>query len=521
MQGWRDEKLLVRRPKKRNPASRSSTEDNALNSFFVPYKKTLLKAFWRLKKGYGRQEWSDILSGDRAHELVSSMDDVMAAEGVFTPFWSWQLEMRLPKPEESSLYSDDFLPKHTSRGERAARQPHKFPYLFEIKKTKNSQLFFLLRRISEAQTERNETCAALCPNNTEWLVCDKRLDRCVATVNEGGSCLHLKKGACRNSECSRGICKARDSSKDIHKNLHAKKIQYEEPTTTVSIPETTEEIFEASGEEPATEITLSAEPEENAERRRKFRTLDGAPDPEFKPLLMKTIRKTAEKPQLVALPPVPSMKDLPDPYVKPKNQPFYGEELTKIPAEHEGPLLTSELLPKGTLRFADSAPFPTVYFTVTVIEGEYRKRKRRQRFASGYTVYTTGANMPNGYTHKFEGHVVNGTTVLRVLDPQGGLLTEFNVTVLDKQGRTCQQVCKYGIRTSYRQCLTDIVRLSSYPQYSDPITVYPTPNEALQSAWRGQGYFRERKPDYLVFKCPNERRHRKRHSKTGRFHVSV
>ena len=71
----------------------------------------------------------------------------------------------------------------------------------------------------------------------------------------------------------------------------------------------------------------------------------------------------------------------------------------------------------------ESAPFPVVYFTVSIIRGNYNFYKQP---VPGATVYTQGQNVPNGYTQRLAGKTslssaypyYTGAAVVRVMDPR-------------------------------------------------------------------------------------------------------
>lgn len=62
----------------------------------------------------------------------------------------------------------------------------------------------------------------------------------------------------------------------------------------------------------------------------------------------------------------------------------------------------SSLLNTWVYPFDATLPYPSVYFSITIVAGPYRPRPRPQRSVAGVTVVSRGANLPSGYTHVVE-----------------------------------------------------------------------------------------------------------------------
>ncbi|CAJ0941039.1 unnamed protein product, partial [Mesorhabditis belari] len=466
-------------------------------------RKHLINAFRGEKMQHKRKEWERILEGDLAHDLIRRLDDRLSIEGFFTPYWDSRIDRRLAKPEDSTLFHDDFLPRQLSRKERATKQNERrkdsHP-LADIRKTKNSQLFFVLHEVAKAKRYINESCASLCAIKNDWLFCDRQIDRCVATISLG------------TMDALEELIHEADQILNAVTTIEPGKAERRRTFRNLFIKPLDDELIGVQKESPELEIALSL-PTEIPHKAVYSIHEQGSKVEEmidviaFKPMMSTTEPKVD----------MDEADDVPVTLREESSTPYFQDvPISKIPIatrlpQKGSPLLTGEYLPRKAILFDAPAPFPTVYFTVTVVEGEYRKRNRRQRFASGVTAFTTGANMPSGYTHTFEGKSLNGTTMLRALDPHvAGILTEFNVTVVDSRGFPCQQMCKHEAKNSYRPCPTDVIRLSTFAQYADDIPIYQNSLEASQAAWLGQGYFRRRKADYLVYKCRSEKRMRKR-----------
>ncbi|MFH4980112.1 hypothetical protein AB6A40_006821 [Gnathostoma spinigerum] len=154
----------------------------------------------------------------------------------------------------------------------------------------------------------------------------------------------------------------------------------------------------------------------------------------------------------------------------------------------------------------ESKELSLVHFSVTIVKGEPKRRQSLNRPVDGCKILLTGANMPNGFTQTFEGRQVEGSTaaVVSTLNPETyGPLVEFHLSVFDNKGLKCQQTCLTH-RGTYSTCNRDTLRLTSreFRVYSDPIEFYESQEDALENQWSGRGYYRRKKNDYILFKCP-------------------
>ncbi|KAK6034068.1 hypothetical protein COOONC_28428 [Cooperia oncophora] len=149
--------------------------------------------------------------------------------------------------------------------------------------------------------------------------------------------------------------------------------------------------------------------------------------------------------------------------------------------------------------FNATLPFPSVYFSISVIAGAYRSQPRPQRLVTGVTVVSRGANLPSGYTHVIEALSLTDGHVVRVPDPiASGVGVEFFLIVLHN-GRECDRMCLS--RRRYVKCNRPTVRMSRYRSLTDPIIYYKTPKQAIEHQWKGAGSFRRRTQDPFVFTC--------------------
>ncbi|VDM46737.1 unnamed protein product [Toxocara canis] len=153
----------------------------------------------------------------------------------------------------------------------------------------------------------------------------------------------------------------------------------------------------------------------------------------------------------------------------------------------------------------ESSSTPIVYFSITVIEGEPRRKAFLNRRLEQCEITVTGMNMPSGYTQTTHGRLVPGTTIglVHTLDPElHAPLVEFRITVTDRMGRECEQRC-LNDKGFYERCDRNSVRLTSHEfiAFSDPIETHESEEDVLKNQWSGRGYYRKRKKDYLLFSC--------------------
>uniref|UniRef100_A0A915BAY6 Uncharacterized protein n=1 Tax=Parascaris univalens TaxID=6257 RepID=A0A915BAY6_PARUN len=153
----------------------------------------------------------------------------------------------------------------------------------------------------------------------------------------------------------------------------------------------------------------------------------------------------------------------------------------------------------------DGGTTPIVYFSITIIEGEPRRKSFLNRRLEHCEITVTGLNMPSGYTQTTHGRLVPGTTIglVHTLDPElHAPLVEFRITVTDRIGRECEQRC-LNEKGSYERCDRNSVRLTSHEfiAFADPIETHESEEDVLKNQWSGRGYYRKRKKDYLLFAC--------------------
>ncbi|GMT18626.1 hypothetical protein PFISCL1PPCAC_9923, partial [Pristionchus fissidentatus] len=79
----------------------------------------------------------------------------------------------------------------------------------------------------------------------------------------------------------------------------------------------------------------------------------------------------------------------------------------------------------------------------------------------------------------------------------------FNITVTDKDNK-CDQFCLNLKSNSYKPCLRSSIRISQYPDFSDPIQWMKDESEAISSEWIGAGYYRRRRLTHLLFTCQRQ-----------------
>jgi hypothetical protein len=155
-----------------------------------------------------------------------------------------------------------------------------------------------------------------------------------------------------------------------------------------------------------------------------------------------------------------------------------------------------------------SPNYPTVYFTVSIIRGNYNFYKQP---VPGARITSTGQNVPNGYTQTMTGttHLsptypyYTGAATIEVMDPERAgyfPMIQATIDVIDEMGRPCKAHCYQASSQQYIPC-SNFVRLSTNSYYSDPIEFRSTEEEALIALWNKDGYRRRRGDDYLMFQC--------------------
>ncbi|KAF8359975.1 hypothetical protein PRIPAC_94970 [Pristionchus pacificus] len=154
-------------------------------------------------------------------------------------------------------------------------------------------------------------------------------------------------------------------------------------------------------------------------------------------------------------------------------------------------------------QWQNPSQFPMVFIPITVIDGPWRG-PHRIRQSNNVTVTTRGLNSPLGYTSSISGLQVRsspGLFVAKVPDPElSGLVVEFDISVTDQQNHKCEQFClnKSG---SYKPCIRNSVKISQYPDFSDPILWSKSEAAAVSTEWIGTGYYRRRRITHLMFSC--------------------
>uniref|UniRef100_A0A914VW86 Tyrosinase copper-binding domain-containing protein n=1 Tax=Plectus sambesii TaxID=2011161 RepID=A0A914VW86_9BILA len=166
----------------------------------------------------------------------------------------------------------------------------------------------------------------------------------------------------------------------------------------------------------------------------------------------------------------------------------------------------------SVINWEEQPPFPVVYFTISVVQGDFQNvRQEARRGAPNCQITVSGLNIPSGYTQSMSGLSYTSSAypeylsgaVVRAMDPaKAGYfpLVEVDVSVVNSMGAPCSRFCYDG--KQYQPCDSKRVKLSTNSEYSDPVVFRKTEELAQTAQWAGRGYYRTRKEDYLLFQCP-------------------
>ncbi|TKR64498.1 hypothetical protein L596_025018 [Steinernema carpocapsae] len=420
--------------------------------------------------------------------VAESMDTVLYLANVSFPFPYWDFRLDSLNPFESAFLesmrqsplstSNNFwLSKYLYEAEKKDPDSFSDSELLELKNQAQQWVHVLQlgniwtammnvmveEFIADNVTESYDTKSA-------WLYKDPSSVQCYGKTKIGGKCSSSE--MCYQGGCLKGYCR---SYSEFPEPNNQNKTEFNKTKNLPSVPDTKVNKNQSKTTQPpstTTPTTLITVPKE---------------DPLKDLAIVQEAKMTPEDPTAQS---------------KTRNRP----KSTLLPST----TVTLEGHPKFRYRnrkilsWSDSPDFPAAYFSITVIEGKLRNKKRTQRRANGFRVETTGNNVPQGYNHVLEGLQASDTNaIVRVLSPAHILpFVEFRLNVFNKRDEKCHQRCLSSTRKGhYRRCKRDIIRLTMYESYSDPVQWYTNEKDALATQWIGRGYYRRRKLDYLLFRC--------------------
>ncbi|RCN30283.1 hypothetical protein ANCCAN_23945 [Ancylostoma caninum] len=472
----------------------------------------LLTEYKRQRRALGPLQFTKAIATAQLCEIVERIDKALAPQRM--PNWDVRWDLRLPRPGDSVIFSENFFAKMRRR-----RAKQNFPrdavprglnshfrrlrvndsLTSAIRASRAAQLLIMLYQLGQWK-ESEDNCSP-CSRRSPMAFCEQRLQQCISRITVTSSCSGFSGiDPCYASKCVEGVCvPLHETPASFSLEPPKKKIAERAVPMTTSTSTTTTST-------PPTDIVA--------------RLLDLVDEEQLSDGDNSTLYQSNSTDVLDSDSPGVQLM------INDQNRTNFGEEATetaiqKLPqatyiSATIATTLSSTLAPPINFRFDnphfnrelltwvysfdDFLPYPTVYFSVMVIAGKYKPRPRPQRSAAGVTVFSRGENLPNGYTHIVEALPLDSGHVIRIPDPAAtDTLVEFSV-IVRTNGQNCERLCLH--RRRYVPCKRATVRLSKYPALTDHVHYYKTPRQVINRLWKGAGYFRRRTQDAFIFTCP-------------------
>ncbi|KAL6725817.1 hypothetical protein Aduo_007845 [Ancylostoma duodenale] len=470
----------------------------------------LLTEYKRQRRALGPLQFTKALATAQLCDIVKRIDKALAPQRM--PYWDVRWDLRLPRPGDSVIFSENFF---TKMRRRRAKQnfpkeavPRGLNSLFRrlsvndsltsaIRASRAAQLLIMLYQLG--QWKEGEDNCSTCSRRSPMAFCDQREQQCVSRITMTSSCSGFPDvDPCYASKCVEGVCvplveTAASESPEAPKKKIAERavpMTTSTTTTTTSTPATdiVARLLDVADEEQLSDSDNSTLVQSNSTDISDSSAVELVTDDQNSTNSGEEEAKTA-------------IQRLPQPtYASATTATTPGSTLAPPTSfRFDNPHFNRDLL-TWVYSFDDFLPYPTVYFSVMVVAGKYKPRPRPQRNAAGVTVFSRGENLPNGYTHIVEALPLDSGHVIRIPDPAAtDVLVEFSL-IVRKNGQDCARLCLY--RRRYVPCKRTTVRLSKYPALTDHVHYYKTPRQVINRLWKGAGYFRRRTQDAFIFTCP-------------------
>ncbi|EYC32941.1 hypothetical protein Y032_0002g520 [Ancylostoma ceylanicum] len=472
----------------------------------------LLTEYKRQRRALGPLQFTKALATAQLCDIVKRIDEALAPQRM--PYWDVRWDLRLPRPGDSVIFSENFFTKMRRRRAKLnfpnEAVPRGLNSLFRklsvnesltsaIRASRAAQLLIMLYQLG--QWKDGEDDCSPCSRRSPMAFCDLRKQQCVSSITMTSSCSGFPdEDPCYASKCLEGVCvPPQETPASLSLEPPRKKIAERAVplatsiTTTTSTPPTdiVAQLLDLAAEEQlsdddnstliqqgnSTDFSDSSGAQLSTDEQNRTNSTEVEAITVTKELsqAIHILATTATTP-ITTLAPPPNFRF---------DNPHFNRELTA-----------------WVYSFDDFLPYPTVYFSVMVIAGRYKPRPRPYRSAAGVTVFSRGENLPNGYTHIVEALPLDSGHIIRVPDPAAtDVLVEFSL-IVRKDGQDCPRLCLY--RRRYVPCERATVRLSKYPALTDHVNYYKTPRQVINRLWKGAGYFRRRTQDAFIFTCPTD-----------------
>ncbi|CAJ0596606.1 unnamed protein product [Cylicocyclus nassatus] len=464
----------------------------------------LLAEFKHQRREMGPRRFTRAVASSKLCSIIRRMDEALTQP---MPYWDARWDLRLPRPADSAIFSEDFFPKSRKRRtrEKFAREsvPRGLNSHFRqlgvntllteaIRSSRAAQLMIILYQLGTWKATE-EDCSS-CPRQSRLAFCDQNRKQCVARVMRTGNCSgFIDDNPCYASRCVRGVCvpllkptiRTEGHPRRKIAERAAPLIDTTTTETVTSTPDPIEALLEIANEEQLSDdynLTLPhnftyADKSMTSQLSNKCISLNGTVPEKEQPSTTQSTRTTMNVTTKATTTVISFTNPLFD-------NPHFDRRLRT-----------------WVYGFDDFLPYPSVYFPVTVVHGDYKPHSLPSYSLGNVMVYSQGENLPNGYTHIVEALPLEHGYIIRIPDPASvDVLVEFSLMV-KQNGRDCPRLCLHKRR--YIPCRRSTVRLSKYPAYSEKLHYFKTPRQVIDRMFKGAGYFRRRKQDAFLFTCPN------------------
>ncbi|GMS89009.1 hypothetical protein PENTCL1PPCAC_11184, partial [Pristionchus entomophagus] len=492
----------------------------------------VVDAFRKERAVAPRQKWENILDPPGVYQLIQRLDTRLASRHLSLPYWDTSLELRLNQPGDSILFHPSFLlrsrrrrdrrlnplvrPK--TRFERRIRNPRDDKetrrlqsqrtrkLLKAIRRDKQSELLFLLFEMGDLFTRISNPL--ICPSSSPHISCPSNSSLPLPKLSPSAHCSSiLPDDICYQSHCIADLCTVviespiptvplttvLPTTMEPETSLIASNETVSDNSTHVDLSSVdgvstlSDEVIQLlSSHEITTPLPIKRH-KQNGWYRYKGKKKEG------------TTMAPKRREKVVREAPDNSDEDIPSPSI------HFPSKIKSI--DHSSPDKThrskhDEM--ESISRWLSPSSFPQVFIPITVIEGPWRG-PHRIKPAHDVSMATTGLNSPIGFTSSTPGLQVrssNGLFIAKVADPElSGLIVEFSISVVDKNGKKCEQFCLNHKSGTYKPCIRPSMKISQYPDFSDPILWNKSEAAAISSEFIGTGYYRRRRLTHLMFSC--------------------